>query len=750
MYGGQAASDHYSSLSQINRENANKLQTAWKFDTTEKGILQTSPLVIGRVLYAYTPTQKVIALDTATGKLLWKFDSGIPGTAPARGLSHWTDGRDSRIFAGVMNFLYALDPSTGNPIREFGEDGRVDLRKGLGGDYHLQDIALTSPGTVYKDLIIVGGREPETHPAPPGYIRAFDVHTGALRWTFHTIPWPGEFGYDTWPKDAWKNAGAANNWAGMALDAERGIVYAPTGSAVFDFYGADRIGNDLFADTLLALDAETGKRIWHFQGVHHDLWDRDFPSPPALLTVEHDGKRVDAVAQTTKQGYVYLFDRVTGQPLFPIAERKYPASTVPGEAASLTQPLPTEPKPYARQFLTADMLTTRTPEAHAYALKQFKTFRSEGQFVPFSPDKQTIIFPGFDGGAEWGGPAVDPTTDVIYINSNEMAWTGGLTADKPAGSLGESIYLNQCGVCHGTNRTGSPPTYPSLVEINNRLTTQQIVDKIHQGGGRMPAFHNLNQEQMAALIEYLKNGGHTKQDMRSDKVEMVSTPAPGEFLENVTDPAGAAVYQEQCAVCHGDHRQGMPPAFPALLGVGQRLTAQQIMDRIHQGKGAMPPFPKLQGDKLDSLVRYLEDVQYRFTGYRKFIDQDGYPAVSTPWGTLNAIDLNTGKYLWKVPLGEYPTLAAKGMMNTGSENYGGPVVTAGGVLFIGATVYDNTFRVFDSHTGKLLWKTALPSAGAATPATYMVDGKQYVVIAAGGSKDDKVPSEGIYIAFALP
>lgn len=674
VYGGEAAGDHYSSLSQIDRANASQLRVAWRFDTGERGAMETSPLIVGRVLYAYTASQKVIALDAATGKLLWKFDSGVAGTAPARGLAYWSDGRQSRLFAGVMNFLYALDPATGKPIRSFGENGRIDLRKGLGRDYLRQDIALTSPGTIYKDLIIVGGRVPETHPAPPGDIRAYDVRSGALRWDFHTIPRPGEFGYNTWPKGAWKTAGSANNWAGMALDVKRGILYVPTGSAVFDFYGGDRIGNDLFADTLIALNAQTGKRIWYFQGVHHDIWDRDFPSPPALVTVEHDGQRVDAVAQTTKQGYLYLFNRVTGKPLFPIVERHYPASTVPGEVASPTQPFPLAPKPFARQFLTADMLTTRTPAAHAYALREFKTFRSAGQFVPLSLNKQTIVFPGFDGGAEWGGPAVDPTTGVIYVNSNEMAWTGGLTASKPSGNLGETVYQNQCAVCHGANREGSPPTFPSLVGVETRLTAQQIEDRIRHGGGRMPAFDNLTDQQLSALLRYLKTGNPAKTGANGDTSEVTSSSGSTE-----------------------------------------------------SAKG----------------------IQYRFTGYRRFLDQDGYPAISTPWGTLNAIDLNTGKYLWKIPFGSYPALAAKGMTDTGSENYGGPVVTAGGVLFIGATVYDNEFHVFDSQTGKLLWEMKLPSAAAATPATYMIDGKQYVAIAAGGSKEDKVPEEGYYIAFAL-
>ncbi len=292
VYGGQAAGDHYSSLSQINRKNVHQLKLAWKFDAGEKGGLETSPLIVGRMLYAYTATSQVLALDAATGKLIWKFDSGIKGNSPERGLAFWTDGKEKRIFASVTNFLYALNAGDGKPIAEFGEQGRIDLRKDLRGDYQLQSVQMTSPGIIYKDLIIVGGRNPETHPSPPGDIRAFDVRTGTLRWRFHTIPHPGEFGYDTWPKDAWKYSGAANNWAGMSLDEKRGIVYVPTGSAVFDFYGADRVGDDLFADTLLALDAETGKRIWHFQGVHHDLWDRDFPAPPALVTVKRNGKRM--------------------------------------------------------------------------------------------------------------------------------------------------------------------------------------------------------------------------------------------------------------------------------------------------------------------------------------------------------------------------------------------------------------------------------------------------------------------------
>ena len=766
IYGGETANDHYSALTQINRSNVGKLQVAWTFDTHEKGGMQCSPLIVGRTLYGYTPSQKVIAVDAATGKLLWTFDSGIPGTQPARGLTYWHDGNERRLFAGVMNYLYALDPLTGKPIASFGEGGRIDLRKQLRGDYQQQSIALTSPGVIYKDLIIVGGRNPETHPAPPGDIRAFDVHTGALRWSFHTIPHPGEEGYSTWPPDAWMKSGAANNWAGMTVDVERGIVYAPTGSAVFDFYGADRIGDDLYANTLLALDANTGKRLWHFQGVHHDIWDRDFPSPPTLVTIKRDGKRIDAVAQTTKQTYIYLFDRVTGKPLFPIEERPYPASDVPGEVTSPTQPFPIAPEPFGRQVLTREMLTNRTPEAHQFVLDKFKAARSNGQFLPFTVDKQTVIFPGFDGGADWGGSALDPATGVLYVNENEMAWLASLTATQSGGTPGERAYRSLCSVCHGVHREGAPPAFPALLGIDKRMSDADIALAIHQGKGRMPGFPNVGDALMPSLLAYLKS---TETRAASGGKQEMNAATPD--TKNVGDenPAGAASYQAHCSICHGDHLEGIVPSFPALLGLGNRMTKQQTIEIIQKGKGRMPGFAKLTDQDLDSLLKYMgvsgtgsiptvnsvangdsNEMRYQFTGYRKFLDQDGYPAVSPPWGTLNAVDLNTGKYLWKIPLGEYPELAATGMKNTGSENYGGPIVTAGGVLFIGATVFDRKMRAFDSQTGKLLWETTLPYAGVATPATYMIDGKQYVVIATGGGRDPKLPSGGEYVAFALP
>jgi quinoprotein glucose dehydrogenase len=664
VYGGNSGATHYSPLKQINRSNVKQLELAWSYDTGETGGLQTSPLEVSGMLFGISPSQKVFAVDAATGQLKWKFESGIVGTQPVRGLAYWgsADNSDRRIIVGVMNFVYELNAETGKAIPSFGIDGRIDLREGLGRDVSTGFIALTSPAVVYKDLFIVGGRLPETLPALPGDIRAYDVRTGKMRWIFHTIPHPGEFGYDTWPKDAWQHSGAANNWTGMTLDQKTGIVYVPTGSGAFDFYGGDRLGDNLFADCELALNAETGERVWHFQGVHHDIWDRDFPSPPVLVTVKKDGKTIEAVAQTSKQGFVFLFDRAKGTPLYPLETKKYPASDLKGEVAAAEQSLPSKPAPYARQHLTEDMLTNRTPEAHQWALEQFRSYRSDGQFVPLSTDKNTIIFPGFDGGAEWGGPAYDPETGILYVNSNEMAWAVELAENTGNQASGKGIYQSQCTICHRDDMKGSPPLFPSLVGIRDRMTQEQIKERIQKGKGRMSAFPNLTPEQVNALVQFVSEGENKE------------------------------------------------------LSSGQ-------------------PAPPL--------------MRYRFSGYTRFLESQRYPAIAPPWGTLNAINLNTTEYAWKIPLGEYPELADQGVKNTGSENYGGPIVTAGGLLFIGATNYDKKFRVFDKSTGELLWETTLPFSGNATPITYEVNGKQYVVIAAGGGKDTKSPSGGVYVAFSL-
>ena len=660
-YGGGPAQARYSDLKQINRSNVQNLQIAWTYDTADgPGDGQTQPIMINGVLFGLTPKHKAIALDAASGKLLWQFDSGVVGRGANRSVVYWSSGSESRIFAAVQSFIYALDARTGRVISSFGKDGRIDLRNDLGRDPAKQSIVETSPGIIYKDLLIVGDRTPEALPAPPGDIRAYDVRTGALRWTFHTIPHPGEPGSETWPKDAWTYTGAANSWPGMALDEKRGIVYVPTGSAASDFYGADRLGDNLYANCLLALKAATGQRIWHFQAVKHDIWDRDFPSPPTLVTVKRDGKMLDAVAQTSKQGWVFLFDRTNGTPLFPVEYKKYPPSTTPGEVASETQLLPVKPAPFARQLLTADMLSNRTPAIHQWALEKFGTLRSEGQFVPFSVDRETVIFPGFDGGAEWGGSAFDPETGLLYVNANDIAWTSSL-AENTEGTSGRQLYLGSCASCHGDNLQGSPPQFPSLMDLRGQRTPQQIVTMIRQGGSRMPSFPNLTPEAETSIAQFVLSG---------------------------------------------------------------------------EAKELAPAGTSKANDK------------YRFTGYHKFLDPDGYPAVAPPWGTLNAINLNTGEYAWKIPFGEYPDLTAK---NTGTENYGGPIVTAGGLVFIGATNFDRKFRAFDKLSGKLLWEFTLPLAGNATPITYQLGGKQYVVIYSTGGKTGRgAASGGIYVAFALP
>jgi len=675
-YGGNAEGTRYSLLTQIDRSNVGRLQMAWQFDPGDSppnGRFQAQPIVVNGILYSVTPGSSVVALDAATGKLRWSWKSGERTTG--RGLTYWTDGKEQRLLAGFGRYIYAIDAANGKPFPDFGRAGRIDLHYDLDRDPEAQSVSLSTPGIIYKDLYIVGGRTSESLPASFGDVRAYDVRTGKLQWTFHTIPRPGEFGCETWPKNAWTYSGSANNWAGMAVDAKRGIVYVPTGSAAADFYGANRAGNNLFANSLLALDATTGKRIWHFQAVKHDIWDRDFPSQPTLVTIQRDGTPVDAVAQTTKHGFVFLFDRANGSPLFPIEYRSVPHSTVEGEATAQTQPFPSKPAPFARQLLTAEMLTNRTPQAHQWALENFKTLRSGRLFVPFMVGKETVVFPGFDGGAEWGGSALDPSTGVLYVNANDIAWTSSMRRTTPAPGPGRQTYLSQCAACHGENMSGGSG-FPSLVRISTRRSRGQLAAIIRNGSGRMPAFSSLPPETLTQLIEYVTSGKAARSTRGSR-----STPSP---------PSAA-------------------------------------------------------------------DMKYDFTGYHKWYDPDGYPAVAPPWGTLNAIDLNSGEYIWKIPLGEYPELAAQGLKVTGTENYGGPIVTAGGLVFIGATNYDKKLRAFDKDTGTLLWEAVMVNSGNATPITYEVNGKQFVVIAAFGGyagaragAGAAAPPGGAFVAFALP
>ena len=648
----------YSRLTQVTRENVGRLQVAWTYDSHDAftgSEMQSNPVIVDGVLYATTPTMKVVAINAANGREVWTFDpSGGAGTRTRfrhRGVAVHAD----RVFVSYRNFLFALDKISGRPIPTFGTEGRIDLREGLGKPAEGLSVSASTPGVVFEDVLILPTSVPETLPGTPGHIRAFDWKTGRQRWIFHTIPQPGEFGYDTWPKDAYTISGGANAWAGVTVDPTLGMVFAATGSASFDFYGVTRHGDNLFANCVLALDARTGKRVWHFQAVKHDVWDWDFPAPPSLVTVMRDGRPVDAVAQVTKHGYVFVLNRKTGESLFPIEYREAPASTIDGERTAATQPHPLKPPPFARQGLTESMLTTRTPEAHADVLARFRTMKS-GFFMPPSREG-TIVFPGFDGGGEWGGAAFDPSTGLLYVNSNEMPWIVKLIPNNDT-----SLYNSKCATCHKADRTGTTVA-PSLVDIATRMTRDEIATIVRQGTGRMPAFPDMGGRNINDVADFLITG---------------------------------------------------------------------------KDKGADPALSNAPGW-----------LKYRSDGESIFLDPDGYPAITPPWGTLNAIDLNEGTIRWTIPFGEIPALAAKGKTNTGSDNYGGPVVTASGLLFIGATNFDKKFRAYDARTGALLWETVLPAAGNATPSVYEVNGTQYVVIACGGGKNG-APSGSALVAFALP
>lgn len=669
-YGGGPENIHYSSLDQIHRGNVHQLKVAWTYDSHDAyqdSNLQCNPIVVQGVLYATTPSSKVIALNAATGKLIWLFDrlNGARGLfSMNRGVMHWTDGNQARILVTLGSELISLDARTGLVDPNFGQNGIVDLREAFRHIPHPVKISSSSPGVIYRDLLILGSAVPEALPSTPGDIRAYNIRTGKLVWTFHTIPWPGEFGYETWPPEAWKHSGGANDWSGMAIDLERGLVFVPTGSAAFDFYGADRHGDNLFANSVICLEAATGKRKWHFQSVKHDTWDLDFPTAPLLATVRRNGKLIDVIAQAGKDGYVYVLNRETGESLFPSEERPVPASDVEGEMLSKTQRFPLKPGPFVRQEMTEATVTTRTEAAHKAALEKLRSLKFGGRFTPEST-QGTIVFPGFSGGAEWGGEAYDPETHLYYINANEMAWILRLVPAKGIKNKDQAgqIYLSLCASCHKPDRKGSPPEFPALDHLAGRLTEDQFVQFVSSGGGRMPGFASLGTPALKALAAFLLKGEDTEVEIET---------------------------------------------------------------------GYKPPI----------------ELKYTFDGYNQFLDPDGYPAIAPPWGSLSAMDLNTGEYVWKIPLGEYPELVAQGIKDTGTTNHGGGIVTAGGLFFIGATQYDGKFRAFDKFTGKLLWETVLPFGGNATPATYEVDGRQYIVIAAGGGRGR--PSGSQYIAFALP
>jgi quinoprotein glucose dehydrogenase len=679
VYKADENSSSYSPLDEINVSNVNQLQPAWTFKindlpaSAQPANSQSNPIIIDGVLYSLSAKRVAYAVNAATGQQIWMHDPFERGGGGGveRGVTYWESGADKRIFFAADNYLIAVDAKTGKPISSFGQNGKVNLNVGLRDNPENIAVTMTSPGIIYKDLIICGSRLPDLYGTPPGYIRAYHCKTGELVWTFHTIPLPGEAGYETWPKDAYKYAGGVNNWAGMAVDTKRGMVFMSLGSPTYDFYGADRIGENLYGNCILALDAASGKHVWHYQTVHHDIWDYDLPAPPSLVKLMKDGKEIDAVAQLSKQGFVFILNRETGEPLFPIEERPVPASNLPGEQAWPTQPFPVKPKAYARQSITEDDLTNNSPADHDSILKRFRSMRYEGLYTP--PDlKGTLMVPGTRGGTNWGGGAFDPATKMLYIRSSNapeiqtiIRQDPKIVVGMPLVDQGRRQYAIYCGACHGTNKAGIG-TNPSLVDIEKRMTRETALDKIKKGGGQMPPYAGvLTEDQLDAILSYIHSIGSNSKGLA--KVE---------------------------------------------------------------GEGAQP----------------VRDMFMNTTGYVTWRDPGGNPAVKPPWGTLHALNLSTGEYEWEIPLGNDEKRQAAGAEDTGLEGKSGPIVTAGGLIFIGGSE-DKKFRAFEKSTGKLLWETTLPAMNNATACTYQANGKQYVAISVGGTKEN--PS-GSIMAFALP
>ena len=689
QYNGSDENIHYSSLTQIDTGNVKQLQVAWEYhsggvDTANHSQMQCNPIMIDGLLYGTTPNMKLFAIDAATGKEKWQFNpfDSLAGNKRmffilnnCRGITYWTDGRDDkRILYTAGSALYSINALDGKLVKDFGAGGKVDLHEGLDRDVKDLFITATSPGIIYKDIIIMGSRVDEGAAAAPGHIRAYNVKTGKRQWIFHTIPQPGEPGYETWDDTtAYKFIGGANAWSGFSLDKDRGIVYTSTGSASYDWYGGRRAGNDLYGNCVLALDAATGKHIWHFQTVHHDVWDRDLSSPPALVTITREGKKVDAIAVTTKSGFIFLFDRTNGKPLNEIVEKKVPQqSDLTGEKLAATQPFPTAPAPFMRQLFTEKDINPLLPDSSYAAIKKrLASYKNDNMFNP--PSLQgTVVFPGLDGGAEWGGPTFDPSSGLLYINANEMARVIQAVdvkniPVKPENNLeaGARLYQSTCMGCHGPERKGAG-NFPSLINVEKKYTAVSFDTLLQSGRRMMPAFKQLNVAERNAIASFILD---------------ISTQKNKRFID----------------------------------------TASKKND----------PFK----------------LPYTITGYNKFLSNEGYPAIAPPWGTLNAIDLNTGKYVWKKTLGndaDFPNAKEP----TGVENYGASVVTAGGLLFI-AAAKDGKLRAFNKRDGSLLWEVSLPVPGYATPSVYELNGKQYIVIACGGGKMNTKSGDS-YMAFALP
>jgi quinoprotein glucose dehydrogenase len=694
VFGGSAAQSRYFDYKSITPENVSRLEVAWTYAVTDNNAYQFSPVIADGVMYVLAKTNSLVALDAATGKELWS-RTGFQGIA-RRGLNYWksADGNDRRLIITANDQLLALDARDGEPVTNFGKQGKVDLREHLGRAVEtVRRVQSSSPGAIFQDLILLGSSPGEGYLSPPGHLRAFSVITGELAWVFHTIPQPGEFGYDTWPKDAWRYAGGANNWGEITVDAERGIAYFPLGSPTYDYYGADRIGANLFGNCLLALDARTGKRLWHFQTVHHDLWDYDLTAAPQLVEVKRNGKRIAAVAQATKHGFLFVFDRVTGKPLFDVQERPVPASTMPGEQAWPTQPFPTGLPVTARQEFKAEDLTPTflSPQERTAWLARISAARS-GLFLPLS-EIETIAVPGGVGGTNWGNTAADPTRGILYVMNQDFpsfyrlekeervrapaaaAAGGAQQFTRAQVSAGETAYELYCQVCHGGERQGGN-NGPALLSLQGRMGLDEFHRIVSRGQNRMPALPHLDDATITALLAFVSGG----------KAPSFSTGV--EYPEGVTAPAA------QYRTDYG-------------------LSAPHIM--------------------------------------------------APPWSTIMAVDLNSGKLLWNVPLGQDEEAAALGLTGTGvprGAQRNGMIVTSTGLVF--STAKDGHIHAFDAKNGRVLWSGKLPMGTEGLPAMYVQGGRQYLVVNAttpltwgaksreSGINSTLPPGKGGYVVFALP
>lgn len=658
--GGDFGITRYSSLDQINTANVSKLEVAWTYrsgDAEGRSTIQCNPIVVDGILYATTPNLDLIALDAATGEERWRFsDSGEVEKGPDtnkgqyfglnRGVVFWHDGDDRRILYSRGHHILAVNADTGALISQFGEDGRVDMRYGLSKPPQFVGIANPAAGVIYKDLFIVGSRGNS-----PGQVRAYNVRSGTMEWIFNMIPHPGERFEDTWPEGAWSKVYGANVWSGLSVDVKNGLVFCSTSSPKPDLFGWQYPGKNDLANSVVALNAATGEYVWHFQEIKHGIWDLDLPAPPMLVTVERDGKPIDAVAQVSKTGNTYLLDRLTGESLFPLVERPAPASDIPIEQAWPTQTVPLLPPPFTRQEVTYDQLTTLSPEAHIAAVEQFIESR-KGWFMPISP-RGTLLY-GVLGGAEWPGAAFDPNSDLLYVAGNNLPLIIRLDPVTGKAAKGAVAFGATCTMCHAIERLGG---------ASRRYEPEALEDLLKTGRGNMPSFAHLGDAVIGDLVDFL-----------------------------LIDPKE-------------EKREPVDPNF----------------------------VPQ----------------DYTFSGFNKFVDKEGYPAVKPPWGLLSAIDLNKGEIVWQTPIGEYEALTQRGIPATGTPLFGGPTVTAGGVVFIGGST-DEKFRALDSATGEILWETKLPFGAYANPSIYEIEGRQYVVIAAGGGGKNGTPSGDAYVAFALP